>query len=421
METDVAIIGAGPGGMQAAIELADAGIDAILLDPAPGLPEAPNGCMTVPRRSAVLGEGHCGHPAGARDWSELAECPLHRILIGGRTVVGRWDSPEILGYNFTRGTFWQAMIDAARAAGARIVQGKATVARTEAHGIVIDTTAGTIEAKAAILAAGVRGETSLATSLGLGTPPLVNGIFGDFPFDGEWTSPELSILVNVDLVPHGYFWCAIAPRARRVSIGILNERPVDEGLIWTFIKTGIIPELVDAVPPGIVMERGILGAVSHVDGSSWPVKQVVPRVISIGESAGAIASYIYEGVFESRYQGKVAASVLAAINRDGAWADPRAYARYETAWRQLDEYNLRMSRQQHYAMYHGGSNVVIDAYLKAFNARNKAVMAAMRSNYLEFTNMAKYEMGLFGAIMGNVPLLDKLPVTAHLVASKMQR
>ncbi|MHA1369184.1 MAG: FAD-dependent monooxygenase [Promethearchaeota archaeon] len=112
LETEVAIIGAGPGGMQAAIELSKAGVDTVLIDPSPGMPEAPEGCVTIPCRSEKFGEGPCGTPTGIPAWENQAETPMKSLVMGGPRVIARWDSPKILGYNFTRGRFWALMLDA---------------------------------------------------------------------------------------------------------------------------------------------------------------------------------------------------------------------------------------------------------------------------------------------------------------------
>ncbi len=423
MNVDVAIIGAGPGGLQTAIDLGQAGVDCVLIDPRPGVPEAPGGIVTIPRRSHVFGQGHCGQPEGAPDWIESAESPLHDMLMAGRKYVGKMHWDEIIGYNFKRDVFWGLMLDAVKRQHVTVIEAAATRCTREGDGIDIETTRGNVKAKAVVYAAGVRGDTSIAKQLGLGVPPVVHGIFGDFIYDGEWKSPELGFLFNLDLVS-GYFWCAYARKAKRVSIGIMNEKCLSpKELIRRFANTGIIPEIKDKLPADLDIQEGQLGVVPHLKDSTWPVARTAPRIISIGEATGQIGAYIYEGVFAARYEGKVAARLVGGIKKDDAWGDASRFKRYEAEVKVLDDYFFKMSRMQHHAMYHGGANgqIALEAYLKAFNEHDKAVTDAMKAQYLEFSNMGRFELSLFGAIIANVPFFDKIPVTASLVTARMQK
>ncbi len=423
MNVDVAIIGAGPGGMQAAIELGQAGVDCVLIDPRPGIPEAPGGIVTVPRRSHIFGQGHCGQPEGSPDWAESAESPLHDMLMAGRKIIGKMHWDETIGYNFKRDVFWGLMLDAVKRQHVPLLEATATGFNREGDGITIETSREPVKARAIIYAAGVRGDTGVARKLGLGVPPTVHGIFGDFPYDGEWTSPELGFLFNLDLVT-GYFWCAYARKAKRVSIGIMNEKCLaPKELIHRFANTGIIPEIKGKLPADFDIQEGHLGVVPHLKESTWPVARTGPRVISVGEATGQIGAYIYEGLFAARYEGKAAARLIAGIKKDDAWGDASRFKRYETEVKVLDDYFFKMSRMQHYAMYHGGANgqLALEAYLKAFNEQDKVVSDAMKAQYLEFSNMGRFELSLFGAIIANVPFFDKLSVTASLVTARMQK
>lgn len=422
MQTDIAIIGAGPGGMQAAIDLGSSGIDTVVIDPNPGHPEAPDGIVTIPRRSYIFGQGNCGNPAGVADWSDKAESPLHDMLMAGRKTIGKMHWDDLLGYNFTRKVFWGLMLDGVKHAGAKVMRSTVTDVSREQAGMVVKTEHEEIHAKAVIYAAGIRGNSGLAQKLGLGVPPAVNGIFGDYTYDGEWESPELCFLFNLELVT-GYFWCAYARKAKRVSIGIMDEsKHAPKDLIFRFANTGIIPELKGNVPKDLDIQSGRLGVVPHLK-DAWPVARTAPRVISIGEATGQIGSYIYEGLFAARYEGKIAAKILVDISKNDAWADYSRYKRYEADVKVLDDYFLKMARMQHYAMYHGGTNgqIALEAYLKAFNEHDKVVADAMRVQYLEFSNMGRFEIGLFGSILAHVPFFDKLAVTASLVAARMQK
>ncbi|MBD3187996.1 hypothetical protein GF325_14260 [Candidatus Bathyarchaeota archaeon] len=420
---DVAIIGGGPGGMQAAIELGTKGIDAILVDRQVGKPDAPDGIVTIPRRCEMFGQGPCGHPEGSGEWSDAAEGPLHDILLAGRKNLGIWHSDENLGYNFRREAFWSQMLQSVKDLGIETVDTTITAARKQENGVILESAGGEINAKLVIYAGGVRGDDRLPGELGIGQPPVVHGIFTNYEFDGIWNSPELNVLFNLDLVPTGYFWCAYARKSKMVSIGILNESSqVDPSTLRKFTNAGIIPELKEA-PATFQLESGTLGAVSHVKSSGWPVKLTSDRVINVGESSGMIASYIYEGIFSARYEGMTAARVMSRILEEGNDADPTATRSYEELVDKLNDYVLHISRQQHHAMYHCGSNsrITIESYLKGLKAENKHIINALREQYLRFSNYSRFELGLFKAIISNVPFLNKLSVTGSLISARMKK
>jgi len=231
------------------------------------------------------------------------------------------------------------MLDAVKRLHVPIIEASATGFTRESDGVTIETTKEPVKARAIIFAAGVRGDTTIARKLGLGVPPTVHGIFGDFQYDGEWTSPELGFLFNLDLVT-GYFWCAYARKAKRVSIGIMNEKCLaPKELIRRFANTGIIPEIKDKLPADLDIQEGHLGVVPHLKESTWPVARIAPGVISVGEATGQIGAYIYEGLFARRYEGKAAAKVLADIKKDGAWGDASRLKRYEAEVKVLDDYS----------------------------------------------------------------------------------
>jgi len=412
--------------MQAAIELGTAGINTILIDPSPGKPEAPDGLVTVAKRNHVLGAGDCGQPNGGNDWINSAEGPFQTIMIAGRHVASRWNSPDVLGYNFTRETFWSLMLAAVEQAGVTILAATVTGASRDGSGVVLETTAGNVAAKAVIYAAGNAGLISnagLIKDLGLSLPALSHGIFANIVFDGEWKSPDICFMFNMELVHAGYFYAAYGKKSSKVSFGIMNDTPTDTALVQRFICTGLVPELQGVELPAEFI-KGTLGSVSHVQGGHWPVPVVGPRVIAIGEATGAIGSYIRSGLFESRFQGHLAARVMANASNKGDLGSPGALKAFEQEFKAFDDRVLRYSREQHYAMFHAGSgdagNLVLDSYLKAFNNRTPVVIEAMKTSYLEDVSMSRFEIGQFGAIISNVPFASKLGLSAHLVAARMQ-
>lgn len=423
-ETDIAIIGAGPGGMQAAIDLARYDIDVILIDKSLGKPEAPDGCVTIARKSYILGNGHCGAPKGVEDWCKEAECALHAVTMAGRNVKGVLESDEVLGYNFTREKFWSLMLDAAMKSGSTLMEAEVTKGKVNDDGVNLETTNGAIKAKAVIYAGGVRADPALPRSLGLGVPPTVNGLFGVFNYDADWNESLINILWNQDIVPQGYFWCGVMPKSKKISVGIMNEKAIEEAWVYRFLQSKVLPVLKEIAPEKLDLQQGVLGAVSHLSSNTWPVVHTQPRVIAIGEGVGAISCYVYSGIFESRYQGQVAANVLRGIKMDRAWDDASKYKQYESEWQPLNQKILRDTRKNHNASYHHGSNstLITNGYCKALKQKNNAAVESLLGSYLYFESMAsKYELGLFNAIAGNIPLMSKIPVTANLLQAKMQK
>ncbi|MHA1849322.1 MAG: NAD(P)/FAD-dependent oxidoreductase [Promethearchaeota archaeon] len=423
-ETEVIILGAGPGGMQAAHDLSRNGIDNILIDKSPGVPEAPIGCVTIPRRSKIFGHDSCGALGNpeTRHWETEAECEVKSLIMAGPKVIGRFKSREVLAYNFSREKFWQLMLKAVKDAGSKIVKAEALSGVNDKDKVILKTDLGEISAKALIYSAGIRTDPQLPDSLGLKRPPVVHGLFGSYKYDGEWLDPPLSVLWNQNLIPHGYFWCGLLPKSRIISIGIINNKPVEERLLRKFINSGMIPSLKKNKPDEIQLEVGVLGAVSHVNTREWPVPQVINRTIAIGEATGAIASYIYEGIFASRYQGHVAANVLSEIKNKNSWNELKEYKKFLQAWKPLDNNILHFTRVSHYGLYHGSFGTYIsDGYSKALNKRNRAVVDSIKANYLKFEHLSKYELGIASAILSNVPFLMKFGISTSFLTARMQK
>ncbi|MFX0102216.1 MAG: NAD(P)/FAD-dependent oxidoreductase [Candidatus Hodarchaeota archaeon] len=423
-KADIVIIGAGPGGMQASIDLARHDIDVILIDKSLGKPEAPDGCVTIARKSYILGNGHCGTPSGIPDWSKEAECDIYTVTMASRNVKSALESEEVLGYNFTREKFWNLMLDAAMNLGATAIETEVIKGEVRNDGVTLETSDGSIEAKAVIYAGGVRSNPELPRSLGLGVPPTVHGLFGIFDYDAEWNEPYINILWNQDIAPQGYFWCGVMPKSKKISIGIMNETPVKEAWIYQYLQSKVLPILKEIAPEKLELQRGELGAVSHLSSNHWPVKHARSRVLGIGEGIGAISCYVYSGIFESRYQGQIAAQVLRGIKMDGAWDNAARYQQFESEWQPLNHNILRDTRKNHNASYHHGSNSVLitNGYCKALKQKNSAAVESLLGSYLYFESMAsKYELALFNAIQSNIPLMNKIPVTANLLQAKMQK
>ena len=324
---DTAVVGGGPAGAAAAITLARAGRDVVLLDKA-----------TFPR-DKICGDGLTTgalrlledlglDPATVPSWR-----PVQDVIVSGpshREV--RFPLPRRAGTYAAvarRAELDAALVDRAREAGVRVHDGHAVRGADErGDRVVLDVEGvGPVEARYAIGADGMW--SSLRKCLGVATP----GYLGEWHAFRQYfrgTGPaarELWVWFEPDLLP-GYAWSFPLPDGRaNVGFGVQREpgRPTKElKALW--------PELLDR--PHI---REVVGpdAEPEAPHKAWPSPARVPtatlsaadgRALFVGDAARATDPMTGEGIGQALETGIAAArSILTA----GPDSPARAAAHYE--------------------------------------------------------------------------------------------
>lgn len=327
------VVGAGPGGAVAALELARAGAEVSLVErhawPRPktcGDGISPLG-VQLGRASGVEIEGE------VRLEQARVTTPRETAFRGGWPAATPW------GTTIERHAFDALLVDAAVAAGARFVPGTTVRALANEDEAIVATLASggreeTLRADVAILAEGATG--SLATRLGF--PPYRSRLvalrgYTDAP---RALAQEYGLFYD-RLVSPGYGW--IFPIGeRRANVGIA----VDEKLLAR--RGGDLRALLHRWMAESRFARELLGPKPQLDdvrGGVIPTgrkRRTAGRVFLIGDAAGVADPFTAEGIYEAMHSGHLAARAVAeTANLE------RARTRYERDLRVFDR-NERTAR-----------------------------------------------------------------------------
>jgi geranylgeranyl reductase family protein len=328
---DIAVVGGGPAGTAAAITLARAGRDVILVDKA-----------TFPR-DKICGDGLTAgalrlleslglDPAAVPSWQPVDDVvvssPSHHEVT---FPLPRGDG--LFAVVARRAELDAALLDLARAAGAKVHEGHAVTGATErADRVVLEVAGlGEVHARYAIGADGMW--SPLRKHLGVATP----GYLGEwhafrqyFTNVGPRAARELFVWFEPDLLP-GYAWSFPLPGGgANVGFGIQREggkvaRVQDMKQLW--------PDLL--ARPHI---RAVLGpdAVAEAPHKAWPIPARIDqavlatgRTLFVGDAAAATDALTGEGIGQALLTGVLAARAITAGGLDAA----QATATYEQSVR----------------------------------------------------------------------------------------
>jgi flavin-dependent dehydrogenase len=333
MTTDVAIVGAGPGGAWAACSLARRGAKVLLFDPSHPREKPCGGGVTgraldlvagvldparIPRsviRSARFVDSSTGLSASVSlEGSSVGhESPL---IVASRTAIDH------------------ALVEAACQAGAELVTSRVTdvvMSGIPAKGFQIRTAAGTHSAGRLI---GADGATSLVRrrlagafrrdQLSIATGYFAHGV----------TSDEIVIELASD--PPGYVWSF--PRPTHLAIGVCAQ--ADAGVTAEALRARVLTWIRStAVAPGAGLEA-----------YSWPIPSLAakdfdrlapggPGWCLVGDAAGLVDPITREGIYFALLSGQWVADALAS-DADDWW---RTYAE-----RVRDEITADLARAARY-------------------------------------------------------------------------
>ena len=338
---DVIVVGAGPAGSAAAITLARAGLDVVIIDKA-----------TFPR-DKICGDGlttsalreldHLGlDPARVPSWVDI-----HDVIMrspSGREVTfplprgqGRYAAVA------RRRELDESLVESARAAGAEVHEGcTLRAARETADGVVVETAAGAARATADGVAVETGRSGSVTARWAIGADgmwsPLRKALgLADPTYRGEWhafrqyftdvrpeASSQLVVWFEADLLP-GYAWSFPIAGGANVGFGILrgtSYKVGDMGALWRELLAR----------PHV---RGFLGPEARPEGPhrAWPIPARVERAVLhgrrslfVGDAAAATDPLTGEGIGQALATGRWAAEAIIASGDDPIGAR-RAYQR----------------------------------------------------------------------------------------------
>ena len=321
METDVLVVGAGPGGAAAAYHLARHGVDVTVVDKARFPREKVCGDGITPRGVAAL--LRMGVDPGDPGFERVKGL---RVYSRSATIELPW--PELRSWpNYglvrTRHDFDQILVDRATKAGARLLEETEAVEPTFRDGWVTGATirpAGeraveptVVRAKYVIAAdgagsrfarpAGVRRDES--RPLGIAARRYYRTTYHPGPWFESWLD-----LWEGDLLLPGYGW--LFPVAGgRINLGA--------GLLNTFkgFKDISAQRLFDAFATMLPSEWGISEETAEGRVLSGPlpmslnrIPQAVPGMLLVGDAVGAVNPFNGEGIAYAMECGELAAELL---------------------------------------------------------------------------------------------------------------
>jgi geranylgeranyl reductase family protein len=327
LATDVAVVGGGPAGAAAAITLARAGRDVVVVDKARFPRDKCCGDGLTAEALRLL-DGLGLEPQTVTSWQPIDDVVV-RSPAGRVTAFPLPEDQGLFGAIARRVDLDAALLDVARAAGAKVLDGHALRdGRQERDRIVLDVDGlGEVHAHYAIGADGIW--SPLRKALGAATPGYLGEwhAFRQYFTDVGPQARRLWVWFEPDLLP-GYAWSFPLPDGRaNVGFGIQRSD------LHRYGRLDRVQAMKDAWPELLARPhiRDVLGPDARPEAPhrAWPIPARVEaatlsagRALFAGDAACATDPLTGEGIAQALATGILAAR---AIDRGGP-DDPRAVA-----------------------------------------------------------------------------------------------
>ena len=310
LATDVLIVGGGPAGSAAAIELARTGRSVVLIDRAtfPRDKCCGDGLTTLALRELQHLEFN---PASVIDWFDVAGASLRSP--SGRSVEVPLTGPGRYAAVAPRQQLDNALVDLARNAGVQVHDGIAFISIEQQDDHVVVAADGlSVRSRYVIAADGMW--SPVRKSLGLNESGYLGEWHGFRQYATGVTgtaSTQLHVWFEEDLLP-GYAWSFPLPNGRvNIGFGLLRDgdrKTKDMKPLWLDLLKR--PHVVEALGTGFKLED------RH---TAWPIPARIDeavltrgRVIFTGDAAMATDVMTGEGIGQALLTGRLAAEAIVA-------------------------------------------------------------------------------------------------------------
>ena len=354
LKYDVIIIGGGPAGSQCAIELAKNNLNVIILE------------KDSPSRYKPCGGGltYKNYEFGKIP-SDLVERNLDFFVLGGRNAeatVNLKENQFDYGQLVYRNEFDLYLQDEAVKRGAHINYHH-QVERINRYEDRIEVEVKgqdkKIEGQVAVMATGAKHAKLLANFPELDSiKEFVYAIQGEYKLsedviDERFRGGSWNIYFDSNLIgTHGYAW--IFTKKEGLTVGYLEKKVNKEHFNAIITKHPLLKEKMEGTLPKIIEGKHLWAAPIADRMSEY---QYSDRILVIGEAAGIVDRFYYEGIWQARKSGQLAAQTLIKACKKGDFTRWRLKS-YENAFRK--ELYLKPfigvldSRDWHHFYYHSG-------------------------------------------------------------------
>jgi geranylgeranyl reductase family protein len=357
MKYDLVIVGGGPGGATAAKIAAESGVKVLLIE------------------SAEEGRYKCcagGIPIRNEDFAPIPRGVGEREIIGGVLFTPKSGPMEFeasgkynKGYCMFRTDFDKYLLENSQDAGAQIKYG-ARVKRIEInndYGVKIIGPK-EFQSECVILATGLGGGI-LQRKLGLQVPPMVNGIQAEINVPESVIDEQFGNRVweffNRDLIEHGIAW--VFPKSQTLSVGVLGKG-VKMKHFEAFLKNPFIKKKIEGRKMRVFGGRKVWAAPIPDRIITKPYRD---RIMVIGDACGTADPILYEGIYQARLSGKIAAEVFCQAYAKEDFGEISLSRYHELLMKHLYQEDLRYSYKFHHLLYHSGllEQIIEAAYTMA--------------------------------------------------------
>jgi len=341
---DLIIIGGGPGGATAAKIAAESGADVLLCE------------------AAEEGRYKCcagGIPVSNEDFTPIPRGIGEREITGGVLVTPQSGPMEFdatgeknKGYCMFRTDFDKYLIDIAREAGAQVMY-KFQVKHigVSRNGEVVVKGPQEYRSRCLILATGLGG-AKLQRQLGIEVPPMISGIQAEFDLPESAVNEHFGDRVweffDRSIVHNGIAWAF--PKRDAVSIGVLGEG-VKMSQFNTFLQYPLLKEKIKGRAMKVFGGRRVWAAPIPDKMIAKPYHE---RVMVIGDACGTADPILYEGIYQARLSGKLAAEVFCRALEEDDFGETSLAQYHQLLLKQLYEEDLRYAYKFHHLLYHSG-------------------------------------------------------------------